>query len=195
MKDATRSSKKRYRDSKLDSPRKKPKQHTLLSQAFLVEDSPYCPPQTLRPSTSKIIPKDKSTSRILPRLAKKNRRDPLHVLNDDEVYQIIGQLAARETETMRRVSKLWKATPEYQCGKFALLKHFPWAAWKLETSTSREEANLQFRRHCMCCSLHLKYSSFRSDKYLDTNQEPVYHQESLIAGNATRALQCTNVAY
>ena len=165
---ATRSSKKRCRDSKPDSPRKKPKHHTPLSQAFLVEDTPYCPPTTSRRVSLKKSLNDKTTSTIFPKLAKKNRRDPFHVLNDDEVYQIIAQLPVRETETLRRVSKLWKAASENHCGKHALLKHFPWAASKVEKSMSREDSNLQFRRYCTLIHHKLEYFYSHLDYYKHT---------------------------
>ena len=152
MKDATRSSKKRCRDTTSKAPRKKQKQNTPLSHTFLVEDTPYCPRSTSPRSTRKVTPNRKEIAKRVPRIPEKSRRDPFHVLNDDEIYQIIGRLPIRETETLRRVSRLWKATSEYHCGNHALLKHFPWAASRGEESMSREEANLQFRRHCMYSS-------------------------------------------
>ena len=142
MKDFCRSSKKRSGDVKPDTPRKKQKRKT---KACTVEDTLYLPPPSLR-SDSKDV---SSRARVVPRSAEKNKRDPFHMLNDDEVHQIIALLPARETETLRRVSKLWKASSEYHCGKHSLLKHFPRAVSKADKSISREEANLQFRRYRM----------------------------------------------
>ncbi len=156
MKDYSRSSKKRSRDPKPDTSRKKQKQKSLLAKAFTEEDTPYLPPTSLR-SGSKDAP---SKARIVPRSAKKNKRDPFHVLNDDEVHQIITLLPARDTETLRRVCKLWKASSEYHCGKLALLKHFPWVASKADRFISREEANLQFRRYRMFSLLNIHLRLF-----------------------------------
>ena len=155
MKTASRASTKRRRDSKLNKPRKKQQQTTPLARTFTVKDTPYHPSRSVLRYTAGTVPKPKPvlkpkpTVRKVPRSAKKNRRDPFHVLNDDEVRLIITLLPARDTETLRRVSKLWKASSESHCGKSALLKHFPWAASKVDKFVSREEANLQFRRYCM----------------------------------------------
>lgn len=94
--------------------------------------------------------KPKKPSVIVPRPSKENENpaDPFNVLDDDAVYLIIAQLSAEETETLRRVSKLWKASSEAHCGRNALKKHFPLAAGKIEGHGSREQENLHFRRHC-----------------------------------------------
>ena len=75
-------------------------------------------------------------------------QDPFHILGDLEVRQIIDLLEVRETETLRRVSRLWKASAEYHCERGRLLQHFPWMASKIFQSTTREELNLLFRRCC-----------------------------------------------
>ena len=75
-------------------------------------------------------------------------QDPFHVLGDHEVRHIINLLEARDTETLRRVSRLWKASAEYHCERSLLLQHFPWMAPKISQSTTREELNLLFRRCC-----------------------------------------------
>lgn len=155
MKNAFRDSTKRRRASKPGTARKKQKQMAPLAQAFTVEDTPYLPSSRLLRSTINHEPKPKSTVRKVPRSAKANGRDPFHVLNDDEVGLIITLLSARDTETLRRVSKLWKTSSEYHCGKRALLEHFPWAASKVNKFASREEANLQFRRYCMLFAFHV----------------------------------------
>lgn len=94
--------------------------------------------------------KPKKASVIVPRPNKENQnlRDPFNVLDDDAVFLIVEQLSARETEILRRVSKLWKASSEAHCGRNALKKHFPLAAAKVEGCGSRKEENLRFRRHC-----------------------------------------------
>ena len=92
----------------------------------MVEDTPYKPPPDPenRPAAQKaagLVHK----RRAVPRPKKKNLRDPFHILNDDDVYLIMTHLPARDTETLRRVSKLWKASSEFHCGKSALREHFP----------------------------------------------------------------------
>lgn len=152
MKNDFRASTKRRRGDKTDMPRKKQQQKTSLAKAFTVEDTPYLPSSSSLRSAASRIPKPKPVSRIVPRpprSAKKHLRDPFHVLNDDEVRLIITLLPARDTETLRRVSKLWKASSEFHCGKSALLEYFPWAASKVNKFISWEEANLQFRRYRM----------------------------------------------
>ena len=83
--------------------------------------------------------------RLLPSL-----QDPFYVLGDHEVRAIITHLEARDTETLRRVSRLWKASAEYHCERGLLLQHFPWMATKISQSTTRGELNLLFRRCCKC---------------------------------------------
>ena len=73
-------------------------------------------------------------------------RDPFHVLGDHEVELIISHLDAKDTETLRRVSTLWKASSEYHCGRNILLQHFPEMESKARNCESREEMNLLFRR-------------------------------------------------
>ena len=103
-----------------------------------------------RPKHRQIQAPKKPPKVVVPRPTKKNQNlhDPLNVLDDDIVFLIIDQLSARDTEILRRVSKLWKATSEAHCGRNALQKHFPLAAAKIEGYGSREEENLRFRRHC-----------------------------------------------
>ena len=75
-------------------------------------------------------------------------QDPFYVLGDHEVRKIITLLEARDTEILRRVSRLWKASAEYHCAKSLLLQNFPWMATKLSQSATRDEWNLLFRRCC-----------------------------------------------
>ena len=126
-----------------------------LSDTFFTQDTPYIPPTSLRgglwckveqqAEQGKKASKEKGP-RIVPRPQEHNPRDPFHTLGDDEVSLIIALLPARDTETLRRVSKLWKRSSEYHCANAALLKHFPWAIAKADSYETREEANLQFRR-------------------------------------------------
>ena len=117
-----------------------------LAESFQVHDEQYVPPYE-NPDGSPKSRKAKQSGFVM-RSKKKNRRDPFHVLNDDDVSLIIGYLQAADTETLRRVSKLWKASSEYHCGRILLLHHFPWAAATALQCGSREESNLQFRRYC-----------------------------------------------
>lgn len=103
-----------------------------------------------RPRYQRAWPSKTPKKVIVPRPAKnkKNLRDPFNVLDDDTVFLIISHLSATETEILRRVSKLWKASSEAHCGRNALQKHFPLAAARIQGYGSREEENLRFRRHC-----------------------------------------------
>ena len=124
-----------------------------LSEAIITEDVAYLPSSSLRDRLGcKLRPekraiKEKAPRRV-PRPRYRNRRDPFHTLNDDGVNMIIALLPARDTEILRRVSKLWKASSEYHCGKSALLRFFPWAAAKANKCETEETANLLFRRCC-----------------------------------------------
>ena len=74
------------------------------------------------------------------------RKDPMQALNDDLIALIILDLNPADTESMRRVSKLWKAVSEHHCGNGLLLKHFPSANPIHGSNISREQANLCYRR-------------------------------------------------
>ena len=87
------------------------------------------------------MPKKKAPRR-LPGPQKRVLRDPFHVFNDGEVHVIIALLPARDTETPRLVSKLWKANSEYHCGKSALVRHFSWAAAKADRCKTSEAVYL-----------------------------------------------------
>ena len=139
---------KRPRNSKLDTPRKKQKV-THVIQAFSVRDTAYRPPSVRSQQTSETpVRLPRTIQNKVFRTAKKNRRDPFHTLDDDVVYQIISLLPAKDTETLRRVSKLWRSSSEYHCGKVALLKQFPWAKPEIDMSATQEDLNLLYRRHC-----------------------------------------------
>jgi hypothetical protein len=100
-----------------------------------------------------------------------NQRDPFDMLDDGIIHMIICQLSACETEVLRRVSRLWKASSQAHCGRSALLQHFPEAATNLEGQGSIEEENLRFRRYCKSStfvfppwatdSIHLQYIIMR----------------------------------
>ena len=75
-------------------------------------------------------------------------RDPFRRLTSLEVGLIVDFLPAEVTQTLRSVSKLWKASSEYHSGLLAIRKHFPRSASATKTFQTREEANLEFRRLC-----------------------------------------------
>lgn len=79
-----------------------------------------------------------------------NPSDPFDFFHGDIAYRIISELDAADTELLRRVSKLWKATSEFCCRRTLLSQHFPEAAASLSENEmgSDEEENLRFRRHC-----------------------------------------------
>ena len=81
----------------------------------------------------------------------KNAKDPFDCLNDDVVGIIISLLPVQATETLRRVSKLWKATSEYHNDTQAIRRHFSHIGEGLKSFASREEVNLHFRRLRMYC--------------------------------------------
>lgn len=110
-------------------------------------ETAYAPPSSIKGCTATPTI-TRSGSQILVQLQNNNLRDPFEFLADDEVHLIIAHLPARDTETLRRVSKLWKATCEQHCGRSAILKHFPQAARKASECGSGEETNLQLRRLC-----------------------------------------------
>lgn len=126
--------------------RKKKLKRSTFDYASITDEKDY------RPAHGENCPskKPKKTSVIVPRpdTEIENLRDPFNVLDDDAVFLIIDQVSARDTETLRRVSKLWKASSEAHCGRNASKKHFPLAAAKLEGRGSRAEENLRFRRQC-----------------------------------------------
>lgn len=72
--------------------------------------------------------------------------DPFRVLPDNVVGLIVQELPAVDTETIRRVSKTWKATSEFFNANLALRTHFPMATTKRLVAPN--EPNLEFRRLC-----------------------------------------------
>lgn len=105
-------------------------------------------------SSSNIDIVEKGKQGAVTALQTMNQSDPLNVFDADIVRIIITKLDAADTETLRRVSKLWKAISEFYCGRTFLRQHFPEAAASLGENEiwSVEEENLRFRRHCKCLS-------------------------------------------
>lgn len=127
------------------TPKKWPKRHSLKDLS-LKKDENYIPSSTHRDRLNR--PRVQKTS--APRSPKGSLRDPFVVLDDDLVFLIINQLSAHDTEVLRKVSKLWKASSEAHCGRNALLQHCisPPVVLNDEIRLSREEENLRYRRHC-----------------------------------------------
>lgn len=82
----------------------------------------------------------------------KNAKDPFDCLVDDVVGIIVSLLPVQATETLRRVSRLWKATSEYHNDIRAIRRHFNYLGEGLKSFDSKEEANLHFRRLREYCS-------------------------------------------
>ena len=95
-----------------------------------------------------VIDKGKQKATSEPRTI--NPQDPFDLFDAGIVRMIIAELDAPDTETLRRVSKLWKASSEFHCGRTMLRQHFPEAAANLSEDEpgSCEEENLRFRRYC-----------------------------------------------
>ncbi len=143
---STPSSKRRLADHRPTSLRKKKKKSNVpLEQAFLGEDSGYIPPYDLREHEAP----PRLRMKQLPRPKNPNGRDPFQHLGDDVVHLIITNLGPKDTETIRRVSRFWKATSEYHCGKATLIQHLPWAACQDLLGSTKEDINLQYRRQRM----------------------------------------------
>ena len=137
-------------------------------QSILIGDSPYrgktgaTPPESDSDEGKALKPKSLAPrrKRRIPRSAGLNPKDPFQCLGDDEVSMIITHLPAVATETLRRVSKLWKFKSEYHNGNEALRNHFDHVEGKKRSSyTNREDANLRFRRRCMFEMLCTKYNT------------------------------------
>ena len=142
-------SKRRLADQRPSGSKRKKQTNATLAQAFLRKDYGFRPPSGLREHMSGPAPAKNISRKKLIYPVNPNGRDPFQHLNDDEIQQIICYLSAKDTEIMRRVSKFWKATSEYHCGKSVLLQHLPWAASHDLNSWSNEEINLYYRRQCM----------------------------------------------
>jgi len=182
---STLSCKRRLADQRLASLRKKKKKSCYpLENAFLREDSGYLPPYGLREHEAPA----RLTLKQLPRPKNPNGRDPFQHLGDDVVHLIITNLAAKDTETIRRVSQFWKATSEYHCGKATVTQHLPWAASQDLLGLTKEDINLQYRRQRMWS---LCFTRLYLKAHLLTLT--VYHYSSLELGIATRAIKFTGV--
>ena len=75
-------------------------------------------------------------------------QDPFERLGIDVLGLIISYLPAPETETLRRVSKLWKFASETHNTGGALQRHFGHVGEKMREYRNRQTANLEFRRRC-----------------------------------------------
>ncbi len=97
-----------------------------------------------------------SHSRIPLQPGAQNLRDPFDILDDDIVRIIVNNLAAVDTENLRRVSKSWKAVSEALCGWEFFKRHFPEEAARIDEDDhgSAAEENLRFRRYCKFCPSH-----------------------------------------
>ena len=73
-------------------------------------------------------------------------KDPFEYLGDDEIGLVISFLPAPDTETLRRVSRLWKASSELHNSGVALQRHFGHFGETADCYPTRESANLAFRR-------------------------------------------------
>lgn len=95
---------------------------------------------------SKNQPDSGKLDQTVQRLATNNIYDPFERLGDDEVGIIISFLPTCTTETLRRVSKLWKFKSESHNGNEASRRHF--SHERTGDWASKEEANVKFRRRC-----------------------------------------------
>lgn len=143
--------------------RKRPKRLSF-EDSFLKEDKDYIPPHGSKIRSSQ----PKQRNKLVTRPAKRNMRDPFMVLNDDLVFLVIDQISAKDTEILRRVSKLWKACSEVHCGRNALQKHFPIAALRAGGILSREEENIRFRRYCKCVLSYMGHLWIIELNYFDS---------------------------
>lgn len=184
---STLSSKRRLADQHPASLRKKKKKSCYpLEKAFLREDSGYLPPYGLREHEAPA----RLALKQLPRPKNPNGRDPFQHLGDDVVHLIVTNLAAKDTETIRRVSHFWKATSEYHCGKATVIQHLPWAASQDLLGLTKEDINLQYRRQRMYLK-GLRHTRLHLEAHSLTLA--VYHYSSLELGIATRAIKFTGV--
>ena len=81
------------------------------------------------------------------------KKDPMKVLNADVIALIFSALAPADTESMRRVSRIWKAVSEYHCVAGLLREHFPSAHSIPDNNLSGEDANMAYRRRGKCIAI------------------------------------------
>lgn len=131
-------------------------------QDYAAVDSPYRAPQKLpftrrSPEYSDFVDplamrrkqkhgKPKSKKPAVRRPKNKNAKDPFDYLIDDVVGIIVSLLPVQATETLRRVSKLWKATSEYHNDTRAIRRHFGHLGEGSKSFDNKEAANVHFRR-------------------------------------------------
>ena len=186
-----RPSKRRVADQRPDSvkggKKRKRKPHVPLPKAFLSKDFNFPAPEGYRQPKA---PRRRKVHKV-PRPRNLNGLDPFQRLGDDEVYNIISYLSAEDTETLRRVSRFWKATSEHHCGKSILAQTLPWVPLQDLAGLSREELNLQYRRHCMWNSVAFEVICYATDGSLLILT--VYHHRSLQLAQASRAIKFSGV--
>lgn len=137
-----------FTSSSSDSPRRTKRSRKGSDPAFDDDDEEYCPPNLPNLPNLPVLGEDREES--VPGSDRTKVLDPFDFFEDGIVHIIITKLDAADTETLRRVCKMWKATSEAHCGRNALRRHFPVAAFSLrdDEQGSVEEENLRFRRYC-----------------------------------------------
>ena len=129
--------------STTNTSRKRRRQPALVKCSRLSEDSSYVPPKSLVSKSDKRKYRSKCKSSRSPSTC---GRDPFQYLDDVVVSCIIEHLSPEDTETIRRVSKYWKATSEFCCGRSLFQQHFSHPEPMVNRCTTREASNLLFRR-------------------------------------------------
>lgn len=152
----TPTSKRRLADQRPASVKRKRKSYVPLSKAFLRKDFNFPAPESCRQTAA---PPRKRACKS-PRPKNLNGLDPFKRLGDNETYIIISYLSAKDTETLRRVSKLWKATSEYHCSMSIMKQMLPWAPSQESAELSRRDVNLWYRRQREYSSIDPVIKSF-----------------------------------
>ena len=125
----------------------------------------------------------------LPPFPAETRRDPFQILSHELMCEVVSYVPARDTETLRRVSKLWKVSSERALStRSAVLKHFPWATSRFQYCDTEVQKNLLFRR----CREFIHILCSRST-YL--SQDVVYVEQNLNIGRVTRTIDCTQALH
>ena len=144
-------SSKRTRPDRSDNSRKRRRQAAPVKSSRLSEseDSSYVPPKGLRDANTLVSISEKQKYRSKCKssgVPSTCARDPFQYLDDVVVSGIIEYLSLEDTEVIRRVSKYWKATSEFYCGRNFFKKHYSHPEPMLDRCTTREASNLLFRR-------------------------------------------------
>ena len=122
---------------------KRRRQPALVKCSRRSEDSSYVPPKSMVSKSDKQKYRSKCKSSGSPSTC---ARDPFQYLDDVVISCIIEHLSLKDTETIRRVSKYWKATSEFCCGRSLFQQHFSHPEPMVDRCTTREASNLLFRR-------------------------------------------------